>query len=201
MIHYLSILAALNSFPVFQEDRGNPQKQDQLAEHALAMSFAVARHSHLWPGSQAELAAVTATIGYMESGYSLRIQRDDCYAWECDGGRARGTYQMHASAVQGRDERLWIALPGLDVGSVELSVDQAVRAVVRARRQCSSLERVGQDWVGMTFHAYGRSTCVGTFKGLDVRVARFHSTLGKIRRAEKYDEPNPNNVLEVSMNR
>jgi hypothetical protein len=181
MVHYLSILAALHSLPIYKEDQGNLEaKRAQLETHAKSISYAVGEHSPRWPGTPEELAAVTVTIGDAESGYSLRIQQGDCHTWECDRGRARGTYQLQVGAVQGQDHRLWVALPGLDVGSVELSTDQAVRAIVRSRKQCGSLERAGKDWVGMTFHAYARSTCIGTIKGLDERVRMYHRVLAKI---------------------
>lgn len=199
---YTAILIALNSLPIYKEDLGNLEaKRAQLVDHSLAIHSSVRELAPLWPGSPEELAAVTVTIGYAESGYSLRVQRDECFAWECDGGRARGTYQMHVDAVQGRDPTIWIALPGLDVGSVELSADQVVRAVIRARRQCGSLERAGKDWVPITFHAYARSTCVGTFKGLSDRVSTYQRVLGKILQARGYHGSNPNEVLEVSMGR
>ncbi len=170
----LAILAALNSLPIYKEDQGKTElKAAQFETLSTALAQSVDEHRNAWIGSPEQLAGVTLTVGYAESGYSLRIQAGDCYAWECDRGRARGLFQMHQSAVQGQHPILWIALPGLDVGSVELSVDQVVRALIRSRKQCGSLERRGKDWLPMTLSAYAGRGCIGGFRGLDERVRTF----------------------------
>lgn len=182
-----ALLVALSSLPIYKEDQGKiEEKQAQFRDISTGTAQAVDELKSRWPGTPEELGAVTIEVGYAETGYSLRIQNDGCYSWECDHGRALGLFQMHREAVS--HPVLWKYLPGLDWPSVELSTREAVLALTKARKRCMSLEQAGNDWVPMTFSSFRNGHCIGTWKGLQERVRGFHK-IHQILLAQRVHNP------------
>lgn len=183
-----AVFIALNTLPIYKEDQGKlEEKAAQYRDISTGLAQAVEEFRPYWSGSPEQLAAVTITIGYAESGYSLRIQSDGCRSWECDHGRALGLFQMHQDAVS--HPVLWKYLPGMDWESVELSTREAVRRVTASRRRCGGLERRGQDWVPMTFSAYRNGHCIGHWRGLDERVRTYQKMLGILLAQRMHNNP------------
>lgn len=166
------VLAALLALPVSKADREvDPSvKRAQLETIATAIATASSETTG-WPGSNRELAAFLVTIARYESALAMHIHAGNCRPWECDRGRARGLYQLHAHRSFPEDQ--WQRAAGLDAESTLFSSRAAARAVVRSRGLCRSLERRGGDWVAMTFSAYAGRGCVGWFSGRDLRVSSF----------------------------
>ncbi len=185
------ILAVFQLLPTFKEDVGSEfaqEKRAQIENIATALTSRIAEEKR-WLGSKHELAVFTLVQGNFESGFSLRIARDECRSYECDRGRARGMWQMHVEAVHanygGRNmwasHKLWLALPGLDVGSIQLSVNEAVTTAVRARRMCSTLAaRRGEDWATLAFASYVGQGCLSHLPNKEARTRLFREILTKL---------------------
>jgi hypothetical protein len=108
-------------------------------------------------------AAFLIAWGRAESLFSERIIANDCRRWECDHGRARGAWQLHAGAV-GKD---WAFLPG----NVELQARYAGRMTRWALRQCPA------DPVRGGFRVLGGLGCDRELKGEQSRVETFRKVL------------------------
>jgi len=171
MIEY--VLAALASLPVFVEDRGAERAAAKVIQfHHVALAIDDASRAKGWPGSDRELAALMLTVAWHETKLSLRIHAGTCRRWECDRGRARGLWQMHAEATS--STIAWHALTGIDPASTRLAAAEAARALVRSRRMCRSLEAHGISWVEMTLTGYAGRGCRGYLVDLPARVQTFH---------------------------
>lgn len=160
--HAAWVRAAVDSLPVFVEDRGDPQKDAQLA----AIAAAIADVSRDAPRPQREWAALLLTIGYHESTFSLRIHRGECRPHECDRGRARSAWQLHKNLFT---EPVWEQLHGIEHTAVQ--VRAASDALKRAYFTCS---RSGVPWLQATLNGYAGRRCSSQWPGLDQRVATFN---------------------------
>jgi hypothetical protein len=111
------LLAAISALPTFHEDVGEQfvaQKQAQAELIANAISDA-AESVQGWPGSKRELAMLLLTVAWHETRLSLRIHEGRCRPYECDHGRARGLWQLHAHASLPHER--WLTVAGLDAQS------------------------------------------------------------------------------------
>ena len=79
------ILTFLLTLPVFHEDQRDARKRDQL--EMIAQAIATVSETR-------EEAAMLVATGYAESNFGLRIHEGQCLPHECDGGKARGPWQM-----------------------------------------------------------------------------------------------------------
>jgi hypothetical protein len=133
-----------------------------------------------WPGSAQELALVLTTIAWHESGLDPDVHAGRCKDHQCDPVRKRdgevvrfkaaSLWQIHANALV--PPPAWARLAGTDEESTRFAALTAGRLASGARGMCAYQHR-GQDWVHMTFAAYGTgSSC---FKAsAKSRVATFH---------------------------
>lgn len=160
--HAAWVRAAVDSLPVFVEDRGDTRKDGQLA----AIAAAVADVSRDAPRPPREWAALLLTIGYHESTFSLRIHRGECKPHECDRGRARSAWQLHKNLFT---EPVWEQLHGVENTAVQ--VRAASDALKRAYFTCS---RSGVPWLQATLNGYAGRRCSSQWPGLDQRVVTFN---------------------------
>lgn len=162
------LLAAILSLPTFAEDREHPLKQEQLE----ILSTGIAAASSHRPKPPADWAALVATIGYHETGFSLRVQAGDCKPHECDGGRARGPWQMHKNR---HTEPVWDQLVGLEFTALQARV--ASDMLERSYWQCA---RSGVPWLQGTINAYAGRRCSAEWPGLQQRIATFERLRRKL---------------------
>ncbi|HEY8944772.1 MAG TPA: hypothetical protein VIM73_10940 [Polyangiaceae bacterium] len=171
-----SILAMLVSLGVAAEDRA-PElaelKREQRATVAQAISIVATEQRSIPP---LELAAVLVTLGEHETNWRLRLHQGWCRTFECDRGRARGSYQLQRRS--GMSESEWDGLLGLGLTPTLRATREAARRVRAARRRCRSLED-RQDWAAGVFSSLAGRGCIGDFKGRAARVAMFRRLLGR----------------------
>jgi hypothetical protein len=176
--HAAWVRAAMESLPVFHEDRGDADKAAQLD----AIAAAVAEVSRDAPRSPREWAALLLTVGYHESTYSLRIQRGECKPHECDRGRARSAWQLHKNLYTAP---IWEQLHGIDNTAVQ--VRAASDALKRAYFTCN---RSGVPWLQATLNGYAGRRCSADWPGLNQRVATYNR-LQRTSTPRKPPEPSP----------
>ena len=152
--------AAVESLPVFHEDRGAPGKAEQLR----AIGDAVARHS-----SDRRVQAFVIAWGWHETAFSMRIVAGQCKPFECDGGLARGFVQEHQN---GRPQKEWDRLHGLE--NIDFQAASAVRRARGMLRMCSDVEGA--------FRAMGGAGCSGKLRLKDAkaRVATFERVRARL---------------------
>ncbi len=173
------ILAAIQVLPTFHEDVGEDHvAQKRVQAHLIANAVAeVAGNARGWPGSPRELAALMLTVAYHETGFSLRIHDGHCKPYECDKGRARGLWQLHAHRSLPRER--WLTLAGLDDAATRLSAQEAAYALVRSRRVCLSKIQ-GSDWVTPTLAAYAGRGCGGRLPDSAARLRTYRHLLSVV---------------------
>ncbi len=159
------LLGALSSLPVYKEDRAPELEREKSAQYA-ELASSIAAYSVNRPRSPREWAALTATIGYHESGFSLRIQRGGCKPLECDRGRARGPFQQQKNLYT---RAVWPYLVGQEHGAVQARV--AAEHLERSYWVCA---RSGVDWLTGTINAYAGRRCNEQWRGLQERVRTFN---------------------------
>ena len=110
-------------------------------------------------------AAFLVTWGRYESGFRERIMLNQCKAWECDRGRARGVWQLHQAAAGSA----WDALPG----------DPLVQAHAAARMARFALKTCHGE-VRCAFRVLGGLPPSMRLPGEDYRVATYYRVRGMI---------------------
>lgn len=156
-------LSAIGSLPIFHEDRQADGKVEQLGAVAEAVTLA----SYGRPRSPREWSALLLTIGYHESTFSLRIQRGDCKAHECDAGRARSGWQLHKNTFTAP---FWDKLHGVENTEVQARV--ASDALERGYWTCA---KSGVPWLQATINGYAGKRCSdSSWPGLQQRIATFN---------------------------
>ena len=161
-----SLLVALSLLPTWKEDRPvTPEKERQLAEIAAAV--------HRAAKGDRDVAALTLSLGWHESAFSMRIGRSECHGRECDPRRlrdgtlyyrARGFWQLHQN---GMSNAAWAALLG--PGSIDAQATEAVRRVRSAFATCRSSGPLG------AVRAFAGNGCSSPLKGEGARLATFES--------------------------
>jgi hypothetical protein len=167
------LLAAIASLPTFHEDIGDElavQKRAQAETIATAITQAVEKTPN-WPGSKRELATLLLTVAWHETRLSLRIHDGHCKPYECDHGRARGLWQLHAHASLPRER--WLTVSGLDLPSTVNGASEAALALTRSRYMCSKSARAGGDWVALTLLAFAGHGCSGHLPDMSSRVQTY----------------------------
>jgi hypothetical protein len=148
--------AAVASLPVFHEDRDAPGKAAELAliaDEAAKASLGAPRPPREW-------AALILTVWKHESNLSSRIIRNECKAYECDRGKARGGGQVHRNSLNAAD---WDASPG----NVAIQIKMTDDALRRAHNTCA---RSGVPWDVGTLNAYAGKMCSADWLGLHRRL-------------------------------
>lgn len=116
------ILAFLLTLPVANEDVGDTRKPLQLETIASAIAETAATP---------EEAAMLIATGYEESKFSLRIHAGRCKPHECDGGKARGPWQVWRAKMPAK---LWRKMHGL--GNTHEQARQAQRRLMWGQAWC-----------------------------------------------------------------
>lgn len=161
------MLAAILALPVFAEDVDSPAKAAQLE----AVAAGIAQASVDRPKPARDWAALLLTVGYHESGFSLRILNNQCKRFECDPAvvdgvrifRARGVFQTHRNK---HNEQYWDALPGNPVLQAKVASDMLARAYWNCARS-------GVPWTQATLSSYAGRRCDAEWPGLQQRLATF----------------------------
>jgi hypothetical protein len=182
MILKALIVSLLAQLPVYVADRADDladAKAAQMAETAEAIT--VAARGSVWR------ARMLVVMGRFESNFALHIARGECRAdrRECDPHRvklqdgttamvfrAHSSWQLHESACSSREA--WLAAKT----DVRVAAREAARAIDRARGMCRSVVKDGVSLERATFSALAGRGCMGSFRGIDQRVATFRSISG-----------------------
>ncbi|MFZ5890898.1 MAG: hypothetical protein ACOY0T_07600 [Myxococcota bacterium] len=170
------LLAAIATLPTFHEDVGPAlvsKKQAQAQVIAQAISD-VAESAEGWNGSKRELATLLLTVAWHETRFSLRIHAGNCKPYECDRGRARSLWQLHAHASLPKET--WVGLAGLDVDSTRRAAREAAKALTRSRNMCSG-RASGVELVAQTLSAYAGRGCARLLPDIDARVRTYRRLL------------------------
>lgn len=152
-------LALLSLLVPYKEDVGHAD----LEQHRAQVAEAVWAASQGAPLPPRDWARLMLTVGFHESGLSMRIAAGNCRKHECDRGRAKGLWQLHANYFN-RTE--WFRQDG-DIG---LQAKLASDALKRAWGTCRGS---GVEPVRATLSAYAGQGCGKEWKGLSARLATF----------------------------
>jgi hypothetical protein len=160
-----TILVALALLPRFGEDREAVGKLVQ--EEAIGRAVAKAS------GGDQDLAAFLLAWGDAETHFSLRIQRGDCYRWECDKGLARGPWQAHRNAMSASR---WALMVG--VQNTEAQAEQAARIASWALHECRAKDEDSR--ILGAFRLLGGLRCDQPLKGEESRLHTFRLVRSKL---------------------
>lgn len=165
------VLAAMRSRPVYKEDVDLvAEKQAQQSELCQAIRRESKRQRI---ATELDWAALMIAIGEHESNFSLRIHQGFCYAGECDGGRARGPWQLHRYGIA---KEHWHDMHGLD--SVAIQAHAASRALERGYGVCRG---PATDWLIATINGFAGVRCDKMWRGLEERIATWRKVRGAMR--------------------
>ncbi len=169
-------MAAVLALPVFKEDVEAPEKIAQLV--AVAHYVAQAEPPAGYPAK--DWRALVLAVGFAESGLSLRIMRGDCKAHECDGGRARGGWQVHRNRLNAEQ---WDRMQGYE--SLEDQVAVASKMLARAYWQCSRKGHSIEALTASALSAYAGRGCYVPTAGNPEPWAGVHVRISYWRRARR----------------
>jgi len=166
----LGILRALESLPVWKNDRG-PEHAQLKAEQNVRVSAAIASVA-----KDPDEAALLLAIGWHESAWSLAIENGHCLPKQCDPDRngvptSISNYQIKRRAASSAEA--WEAAKT----DVRVATQEAAFALRRARNMCRSKQG---DPIRMAFSAYGRGACNGRLEDIDKRVDTFKRVRAKL---------------------
>jgi hypothetical protein len=168
---------AIRRLPVYHDDvmpgGGISEGKDaQLTAIARAVSTQV---SSLKPPSgftKRGWAALLLTIGYHESGFSLRIHAGLCKPQECDRGKARGPWQLHKNAD---NAPVWGLMFGQE--NTTLQVGAADHLLRRNLVTCSQAPAPVR--VPSVLTAYAGRRCFVDWPGLNARLSTYERLVAK----------------------
>ena len=164
MLWKLALAMLLTQPPTWGEDEPAPERLERwemiarssasAAERATCTgAFASDECQPLWMGSARELLGPHLTIAIHESALSRAIHAGHCRPDQCDGGRARGPWQVHAG---GRISRAaWFESAGLTAHNTDVAAWQAMRVLVASHRYCASRGHAGWQ-PALSLYATGR---------------------------------------------
>jgi hypothetical protein len=121
-----------------------------------------------WPGSVKELQRLLITQAYFETGLAQHVHEGRCRRNECDGGRARGLWQVQRSGLVPWEQ--WERIKGADEASTRISAYYAARALSRGYNKCGTIEGA------IAIYATG-ATC--TWAGASKRFQFFERLMAK----------------------
>jgi len=125
--------------------------------------------SRVWDGSPKELAMLLVTIGYHETHFSKRIHEGRCLVGECDGGAARGLWQLHQSSLC--PWKAWSQITDASPKATRLGAYSAAAVLGLGARKCK-----GSIEGAISIYATG-SSC--TWKGAKARMSFFKNLMSK----------------------
>lgn len=131
-----ALLVFLLKLPVYPEDIDNPRKAVQLER----VSEAIAEIA----GTDRRLAALLASTGFVETGYSIRIHEGRCKSWECDHGRARGPWQTWRHELGPKD---WAKMRGIE--NTVIQVQFASARLQLGIAQCGNIKGAIARYMGL----------------------------------------------------
>lgn len=138
------------------EDRPRAEKPAQL----MTIAWAAVEASHGRP----TLLAMLLAVGFLETGYSLRVHEGYCHATECDKGRARGPWQTWRN---GMSEESWARMTGL--------INTLEQAKVAASRLAWGMHKCGT--VRGALAVYMGLGCFARSPHLDLRYGEYTRAL------------------------
>jgi hypothetical protein len=116
------------------------------------------------PRSPHEWSRLLLAVAENESRLSQRIADGRCKPLECDRGKARGLWQIHANAL---NREQW----SKQDGDLELQAKLASEQLKRAYWTCA---RSGVPWLQGTLNAYaGRRCGDSSWPGLQARISTY----------------------------
>jgi hypothetical protein len=151
----VAALAWLSAQPVHHLDVETPEERAvRLETIAVAADAAVSRTT--WKGPRIELLAAVLVTGKFEGGdFAQHIHEDRCRPNECDRGKAKSSWQLHA--IPDFPLARWFFVGGSDEASTQRAADEATRRLVRSFGTCATRGQPG--WTA-AFSLYGSGyTC------------------------------------------
>jgi hypothetical protein len=136
------ILTFLLTLPVFHEDLRDTRKREQL--EMIAEAIATVSETQ-------EDAAMLVATGYEESTFGIRYHLGQCFPYECDGGKARGPWQMWRANGMLLEE--WSQMVGLP--NTEAQALAAHRRLSRGFGWCGSHYGALVNYLGLPCDARG----------------------------------------------
>jgi hypothetical protein len=146
-----AILAALLSLPRYAADTETPEArttrlttvansiEDATQRATCSGEFAkLAECKKFWPGRQQDLRALLITIGYFETAYAQHVHEGHCRPHECDGGRARGLWQVQRHGLV--PSAAWERIVGADDYSTQISAYLAAKVLGSDLSKCGTIE-------------------------------------------------------------
>jgi len=157
-----AILVVLLQHPAWADRHATSEQR----ERALApVAIAIAEASR-----DTTDAALLVALGLHESGFASGVVHGVCRAGECDGGKARGSWQLHQSACR----EAWALDAGTD-GSIAAEARCAIRQLRyhgwRCREHALS-PTVGAFSGGASCHWLGAEARVRTARRIVVELRR-----------------------------
>lgn len=155
-------LAAVLALPVYKDDLTDARKVPQLAALAREVSL-------LEPPagvSRKDWRALVLAVGEAETGYSLRIMDGLCRPYECDHGKARSPWQLHAND---HTRPVWEQLQGFT--TLHVQVQTASEMLKRSYFTCARSRAPFPQATLLAFAGKGcRPDTIVPWRGLDLRV-------------------------------
>jgi hypothetical protein len=162
-----AVMIALQKQAVFKEDKKPELAEAKAAQLAgFARAIALAADKPPAPVSRKDWAAMLIVVAGRETHFSLRLQRGECFAWECDRGRARGPWQPHKNLF---NAPVWDKLVGLEF--VDVQARAASDALGRGFWTCNPQRTGVADWRMATINGYAGHRCGEVWDGLKLRVS------------------------------
>ena len=125
--------------------------------------YGVPRCVVVFAGTRNELLSLLITAGWWETRYSARIHAGDCKEDECDGGAARGVYQVQQNGFVPKE--LWEKSLGDTPEATYAATMAAALSFSQAWKACHARHGMRGVW-----SAYGRGKCVSSYRTLTSRV-------------------------------
>jgi len=172
---YETILALLLTFQPWWQDYYEPAESratrlQKIAHAQMIVGETVSRRKGAFPGTDKQLVALLMTAGWWETRYNSRIHAGNCYEDECDGGRARGVYQVQKNGVY--PDEYWEKSEGDGWEPTYYATLSAALSFTHAWKVCHERYGIKGVWA-----AYGRGTCTSTFPGHISRVRWYRKRL------------------------
>lgn len=171
------VLAALLALPTYVEDRAPELAESKRAQLTSIAAAVTAEAMQQRVAAAPDWAALLLTIGWHETGFSLRIHQGECKRWECDGGKARGPWQNHA---YGDAATHWERMHGLE--HVALQTRVASNTLLRGHYTCRGKAR---SWFAGVVNGFAGRDCSNSWPGLAARESTWQRLRVAIRRAAR----------------
>ena len=176
-----AILALLLALPRYSADTETAEQRTKRLE-TVATSIDVVSESatcsgryegkegckRFWPLSAKALQRLLITEGFFETGFAQRVHEGHCLKHECDGGRARGPWQLQRNGLMPIEA--WEKMTDDGEESTRVGAFYAARKLAQDLNACQSMEGA------IARYATG-SSC--TWSGAPARVRFFERLMAK----------------------